>query len=159
MVSSAGREADTPPPTPPLSEKLARRLLRSEAADLPNAEELAAATARAYARLRTHLAVFLGEQGFDALWRRAIHVAQRERHAWDDAVGEDSSPTLPPGLHGALRGGDAAEAHTRLIAAFACFIALLFTFIGEDLGVRLIYQAWPDLPPDAADAHAERTTQ
>jgi hypothetical protein len=36
---------------------------------------------------------------------------------------------------------------------------LLFTFIGEDLGVRLIYQAWPDLPPDAADAHAEGARQ
>jgi hypothetical protein len=159
MVSSVGREADTPPPTPPLSEKLARRLLRSEAGDHPSAEELAVVTAGAHTRLRARLAVFLGEQGFDALWRRAIHLARREFDAWDDAAGEEPSPTLPPGLHGAMRGGDAAEVHARLIAAFANFIALLFTFIGEDLGARLIYQAWPDLPPDAADAHAEGATQ
>ena len=159
MASSAGREADTPQPMPSLSEKLARRLLRSEAGDHPNPEELAAVAAGAYTQLRTHLAVFLGQQGFDALWRRAIHLARREFHAWVDAAGEEPSPTLPPGLHGAVRGDDAAEAHARLIAAFASFIASLFTFIGEDLGVRLIYQAWPHLLPDAADAHAEEATQ
>jgi hypothetical protein len=159
MASSAGSEADTPTPTPPLSEKLARLVLRSEAGDHPSPEQLAVVMAGAYTRLRARLAVFLGEQGFDALWRRAIHLARREFHAWDDAAGEEPSPTLPPGLHGAMRGGDAAEAHARLIAAFASFIALLFTFIGEDLGIRLIYQAWPDLPPDAADAHAEGATQ
>ena len=159
MMSSAGREADTSPPTPPLSDKLARHLLRSEAGDHPSPEELAAVTAEAYTRLRARLAVFLGQQGFDALWRRAIHLARREFHAWDDAAGEEPSPTLPPGLYGAMLGGDAAEAHARLIAAFSSFIALLFTFIGEDLGVRLIHQAWLDLPPDAADAHAKGATQ
>jgi hypothetical protein len=159
MLSSAGREADTPQPTPPRSEKLARRLLRSEAGDHPSPEELAVLAARAYTRLRARLAVFLGEQGFDALWRRAIHLARREFHTWDDAADEEASPPLPPGLHSAVRGRDAAEAHADLIAAFASFIALLFTFIGEDLGIRLIYQAWPDLPPDAADAHAEGATQ
>jgi hypothetical protein len=108
--------------------------------------------------LRAHLAVFLGEQGFDALWRRATHLARQKFHTWEDAVDDEPSPALPPGLCGILR-GDATEAHARLIAAFASFIALLFTFIGEDLGVRLIYQAWPDLPPDAADTPAEGATQ
>jgi hypothetical protein len=159
MVSSAGREADTPQPTPPLSEKLARRLLRSEAGDHPSPEELAVLAAGAYTQLRTHLAVFLGEQGFDALWQRAIHLARREFRAWVDVASEEPSPTLPPGLHGAVCGGDAAETHARLIAAFASFIASLFTFIGEDLGARLIYQALPHLPPDAADAHAQEATQ
>jgi hypothetical protein len=156
MMSNAGREADI---SPPISEKLARRLLSSEGGDHPSPEELVAVTAAVYTQLRARLAVFLGEQGFDALWRRAVHLARREFHAWDDAAGEGSLPALPPGLHGVVRGGDAAEAHARLIAAFARFIALLFTFIGEDLGVRLIYQAWPDRPPDAADPHAEGATQ
>jgi hypothetical protein len=31
-------------------------------------------TSEAYTRLRARLAVFLGDQGFDALWRRAIHL-------------------------------------------------------------------------------------
>jgi hypothetical protein len=157
MASSAGRAADTPSPTPSLSEKLARRLLRSEAGEHPTAEELAAVATAAYTRLRVHLAVFLGEQGFDALWRRATHLARQE-FPWDDAADSDPSPALPPELCGILRGGDATAAYPRLIAAFASFIALLFTFIGEDLGVRLIYQAWPDLPPDAADAPAEGAT-
>jgi hypothetical protein len=116
-------------------------------------------TVGTYTRLHAHLAVFLGEQGFDALWRRAIHLARQEFPAWDDTADEESSPTLPPGLVCGLGSGDVLEVRARLIAAFASFIALLFTFIGEDLGVRLIYQAWQDLPPEAADAHAEGATQ
>lgn len=159
MASSAGRETDTSQSTPPISEKLSRQLLRSEAGEHPSAEELAVITTDAYARLRARLAVFLGEQGFDALWRRAVHLARREFHAWAEAEGEEPSPALPPGLHGAMRSSDAAEAHARFVATFASFIALLFSFIGEDLGVRLIYQAWPHLLPQATDAHAEGATQ
>jgi len=156
MVSSAGEEADALQPNQPLSEQLARRLLHFETGDHLNPEELIALVALVYARLRTHLAVFLGEQGFDALWRRAIHLVQREFHQWND-VG-DPSLALPPGLHSAVYSGDAAEAHVRIVAAFTSFIALLFTFVGEDLGVRLIAQAWPHLPPDTVDVHTEGAT-
>ena len=58
-----------------------------------------------------------------------------------------------------MRGADTAETNTRLLAAFANFLALLFSFIGEDLGTRLIYTAWPDLSLDAADQPAEGATQ
>lgn len=158
MVSSVGEEAGATQPNQPLSEQLARRLLHFEAGDHLNPEELIALVALVYARLRTHLALFLGEQGFDALWRRAIHLVQPQFHQWNDATGKESI-TLPPGLHKTVFGGDAAEAHARLVAAFTSFIALLFTFVGEDLGVRLIDQAWPHLSHDAVDVHTEGATQ
>lgn len=158
MVSSAGGEAPPSQPEPALSEQLARRILRPAAPEHLAPEALAVVAARVYTRLRTHLAVFLGEQGFDALWRRAIHLARKEFLAWDSAVDDQESP-MPPGLHSALHGANGAEAETRLLAAFASFIDLLFTFIGESLGVRLLDQAWPDLPPGASGAPAEGTAE
>lgn len=157
MVSSAGEKAGATQPNQPLPERLARRLLRFEAADHLSPEELIALVALVYIRLRTHLTVFLGEQGFDALWRRAIYLVQPQFHQWNDATGEESI-TLPPGLHKTVFGGDAAEAQARLVATFTSFITLLFTFIGEDLGVRLIDQAWPHSPPDAVDVQIEGAT-
>jgi hypothetical protein len=49
--------------------------------------------------------------------------------------------------------------HHNLEVAFASFITLLFTFIGEELSLRFIRQIWPDLPPDAAESRAEGATQ
>jgi hypothetical protein len=142
---------------PPLAERLARRLLRAEAADpAPSFAASAATATQAYAQLRAHLALFLGENGFDALWRRAIYLARHASAGWADVADDGLAAHLPPGLQAALCADDAAATHARLTTAFAAFIALLFTFIGEDLGLRLLYQAWPDLPPDAADAPAER---
>ena len=51
-----------------------------------------------------------------------------------------------------MRGRDAAVVQQNLAVAFASFITLLFTFIGEELGFRFIRQIWPDLPPDAAES-------
>ncbi len=155
MVRIADGEADSQQPIPALSEQLARRLLPTAAGETPTTDALALVAAGAYTRLRARLAVFLGEQGFDALWRRAIRLSQQGPQAAGDTAREEASPTLPPGLHSALRGSNAAEAHTRLVAAFASFIGLLFTFIGEELGTRLIAQAWPELPSGAADAPVE----
>ncbi|MDP9312404.1 MAG: hypothetical protein M3R24_16220 [Chloroflexota bacterium] len=58
-------------------EELARRLLTHEAGGRQSPEELSAAAERAYVRLRERLMVFLGQPGFDSLWARAMHLAQR----------------------------------------------------------------------------------
>ena len=159
MGSSVDREDDNRLRTPPAPTELARHLLTDEAGERQSPEELAAAAARAYERLRERLTVFLGQQGFDSLWARAMYLAHRQFRAWDEIAGEKSSDTLPPGLHAAASGRGSAETREILIAAFASFIALLFTFIGEELGFRLIRQLWPDLPPGEADANTEGATQ
>ncbi len=157
MASNAGRAAGSPSPLPPLSEQLARRLLRAAAGESSSPEDLAVPATVTYVRLRTRLAVFLGDQGFAALWWRAIALARRAFPAWEDNAADETS-SLPPGLHSALHSGSATETYACLLATFTNFLALLFTFIGEDLGTRLIYKAWPDLPPDAADLPAEGAT-
>jgi hypothetical protein len=141
---------------------LARRLLAYEAGEKKRPEELAAAGERAYLRLRERLAVLLGATGFDALWARAMHLAQPKFRSGDATATEESFPTRASpayGLHTAVGGRDSAAVHHNLVAAFASFITLLFTFIGEELGFRFIRQIWPDLPPDAAVSRAEEATQ
>ena len=159
MTSSDGNREDTRRPTPPAPEELAGRLLAAEAREKTSPEELAAAGERAYLRLRERLAVLLGPTGFDALWARAMHLAQPKFHSGDDTAAEESVPMHGYGLHAAVRGRDAAVGQHNLVVAFASFITLLFTFIGEELGFRFIRQIWPDLPPDAAESPAEGATQ
>ena len=159
MTSSAGKGEDTRQPTPPATEELARQLLASEAGEKKRPEELAAAGERAYLRLRERLAVLLGPTGFDALWARAMHLAQPKFRSGDDTAAEESVPMHGYALHAAVRGRDSAVGQHNLVVAFASFITLLFTFIGEELSLRFIRQIWPDLSPDAAESRAEGTTQ
>jgi hypothetical protein len=138
---------------------LARWLLAAEAGTHPSPEEFVAAGERAYLRLRERLAVLLGATGFDALWARAMHMAQPTFRSGDSTATEESFPAHASGLHAAVRGRDSAVVQQSLEVAFASFITLLFTFIGEELGLRFIRQIWPNLPPDVADSRVDGATQ
>ncbi|MBX0328341.1 hypothetical protein K2Z83_11705 [Oscillochloris sp. ZM17-4] len=148
---------EAPAPLLSFAERLSRRRLRIDPGGRQDPAVIAALAAAAYTPLRAQLAVFLGEQGFEALWWRAVALTRRQFPDWADAADVAESP-LPPGLSAGLSGADMAEAHRRLIAAFAGFIGLLFSVIGADLGSHLIYQAWSDLPPDAAEPHTDGAT-
>jgi hypothetical protein len=147
---------DTRPRLRTAPEELARRLLTHEAGEQ---QDQLRAGEQVYLRLRNHLAVLLGTTGFDALWARAIRVAQHEFHSGDDSTTDESIvmpiSVHPPGLHAAVSGHHPAVALQNLVIAYASFLTLLFTFIGEDLGVRFIRQIWPSLPQDALELRAE----
>jgi hypothetical protein len=162
LTSSAGKGENSQRPPPAAPEAVARRLLAYEAGVKTSSEELAAAGEHAYLLLRERLALVLGTAGFDALWARAMHLAQPKFRSMDDtAAQKESFPTQASrayGLHAAVHGRNSDAVQHNLVAAFASFIALLFTFIGEELGLRFIRQIWPDLPPDAAASRAEEAT-
>ena len=142
--------------TPHDPEKLARRLLTYEAGQ--TSEELAAAAEQTYVRLREHLIVFLGPHGFDSLWARAMVLAGHTLHM----AGSASGPTIPgllPGLQASTREINASAVYDMLIAAFASFIALLFTFIGADLGFRLLRLIWTELALDEPDTQTGEVTR
>lgn len=133
--------------TPPTPEGLARRLLAGEAGEYQTSEELAAAAERAHARLRERLSVFLGPHGFDSLWGRAMLLAGQKLHP----AGSEGALALDTPLHGlqaSVRDCKPSEVYDLVSTAFASFIALLFTFIGADLGLRLLRQVWPELTLD-----------
>lgn len=153
MTSSAQNRDDPQDLTRPIPEALARWLLADEIGDDQRSEDLVAAGERAYLKLRERLAILLGATGFDALWARAVHMAQREFCPADDPMAADK-PLLAQasGLRAVLHGRSASAIRQNMVVAFARFIALLFTFIGAELGLRFIRQIWPTLSPDAEDA-------
>ncbi len=68
-----------------------------------------------------------------------------------DCVSVDAG--VEGGLHGvrafALAGGsDPAAAEAGFTAIFTHVIGLLITFIGEDLALRLVREAWPEIARD-----------
>jgi hypothetical protein len=144
--------------TPHDPEGLARRLLTYEAGAHQTSEELAAAAERMYLRLRARLSVFLGPHGFDSLWARAMVL---EGQILPDA-GSDGGSVLPPSLQGlqaSVRERTRSEGEAMVVAAFASFISLLFTFIGPDLGLRVLRLVWTELPWDAPDTQTGDVTQ
>ena len=135
--------------TTPAPEALARWLLTHEAGTNPTPEAVAAAAERVQARLREGLSVFLGQTGFDSLWARALYLAQRTSSGATQGAAVPGS--RPPGLRALVSDRDAAETEDFPLAALASFIALLFTFVGAALGVRLIHHVWPELLPGGVD--------
>lgn len=87
-----------------------------------------------------------------------MHLAQQDSRSDGDTAAEASLRTRAYGLPATVRGRDSAAVHHNLVVAFASFISLLFTFIGEELGLRFIRQIWPDLSPDAAESPTEGDT-
>jgi hypothetical protein len=158
-MSSAGTNEGPHQPAPDRFEALARQLLAAEAGVLTSPEVFAAVGERVYRRLREHLALVLGATGFDALWARAMHLAQPEFRPDDTTAAVDESfPTdssRADRFHAAVRGRDSAAVQHTLVVVFASFISLLFTFIGEELGLHFMYQLWPDLRPDSVGPHTD----
>ena|SRR5437868_373118 len=138
------------PEMSPAAQVLARRVLRHEAGGRAEPAALAEAAERADARLRARLASLIGPTGYTALLTRAVHLAQAEVPALErvtvDALATGAEGGLP-GVREFARGvGDAGAAEAGLSAVLVHVIGLLATFIGEDLALRLIRDAWPELP-------------
>jgi hypothetical protein len=95
-------------------------------------------------RLRPHLAKLMGSLGFRALLSRALVLANAEI-PWLRAVHVKADGSLE-GL-GELEAGLGREEFLEgCVVLLAEFLGLLVTFIGEDLTLRLVREAWPKLP-------------
>jgi hypothetical protein len=161
LTQSVDTGVESQRPTPTVPEAVAHWLLATEAGRHNDPEELAAVGEHVYHRLRTHLIMLLGTNGFDALWARAMHLAQPHFRAGDDTAAAESLSTQGAhayGLYAAVRGQAPATIQHNLVVAFASFITLLFTFIGAELSLRFIRQLWPDLPLDATEARPNGAT-
>ena len=85
-----------------------------------------------------------------------MHLAQAEVPALERVTVDALATGAEGGLHGvrefARASGDAGAAEAGLSAILAHVIGLLVTFIGEDLALRLIRDAWPELPDGQGEA-------
>ena len=143
-ATAAGREEDAKGmrATP---EAVAHWLLRDAVERDESPAAFVTTVEAVHTRLRVELSAFLGQSGFDAIWARAVlQVARSVAGGAED----DALMLRVPGWPDALSGRTMDEIRSVVAAAFTSFIGLLFTFVGAELGFRLLYQVWPELPLD-----------
>lgn len=129
---------------------LVRRLLTHEAAGGQEQEALIEATERASDKLRAHLSKRIGQEGFRTLLARALTLTTTNfPHLSAVRVGADGSLV---GLRGAMSRVQETQGATveGAVALVAQFLALLISFIGEDLTLRLLSAVWSELALDEA---------
>ena len=131
----------------PAARTLAWQVLLHEAGGEREPAALAHAATRVDAVLRGRLSGLIGLTGYTILVARATRLAQAEVPALAPAMFD---PRAEDGLQGAhafalAHGDDPSVAADGLAAIMAHLIGLLVTFIGEDLALRLVHEAWPDL--------------
>ncbi len=125
---------------------VARQLLAAEAASHRSDDAGVHEAVRVCEKLQNSLTRFAGAEGFTSLLRRALVLARAD-------VPSLQAVTLRP--DGSLDGLDALAAHSMkgahapAVAIIARLLGLLVTFIGEPLTLRLVREAWPDVPLNA----------
>jgi hypothetical protein len=144
----------------PAARALARQLLLHEAGGQPEPAALAGAAERVDTRLRGRLTNLIGPTGYSTLVARAVRLAQAEVPALEGITVDAGDAGAEGGLHGVREfalasGGDPGVAAAGLTAILAHLIGLLVIFIGEDLAVRLVREAWPEIAPDPADSERQ----
>lgn len=94
--------------------------------------------------LRPHLAILMGDTGFRALLTRALARAEAEV-PWLRAVQVKTDGTLQ-GFDGQPTQVDPKDAAAGSVALLAQLLALLATFIGPNMTLRLMREIWPAVP-------------
>ncbi len=127
---------------------LARRLLAaSQTGSGPHVSEVV----EVIERLRISLAKVAGADGFASLLRRALVLASADVPSLQSVkIGADGRLE---GLEPLVAGTGTGEA---AVALASHLLGLLVTFIGDDLGLRLVRGAWPELAPGEADSLVRR---
>jgi hypothetical protein len=119
-------------------EQLAQWLLAHEMKERPQARTAVEAAERVAVELSSGASSLVSPDGYRALLKRALYLASAEsKDLGGTRIG--ISDTYLEGL-----AGEASD-HA-LVALFAHVIALLATFIGDELTGNLIRQRWPHAP-------------
>ena len=133
----------------PALDELVRRLVRHEAGDSPDPESLAAAVEVACGKLSGELETLVGRGGLAALIGRAVNLAKREFPFLGVVRLEPDAPVALGGLRESLQGRVPAEAEAACVALLANLLGVLVNLLGEDLGLRPVWNVWPSASPGA----------
>ena len=123
---------------------LARQLLAQEAGGDSSAATVAHAAVCAFDKIRVHLTKLVGVAGFQALMVRSLAMAKAEVR-WLEAVRVLADGSLA-GFEEAVQEQEEADAERGSTTLLAHLLALLTTFIGEYLTLRVICDVWPNAP-------------
>lgn len=128
----------------PNARRLARRILHREAGDEMSPDATVEAVGRALRKFHEQLTRLIGTGGFEALEARALDLAV-EQHAFLRKLDLPRPHNGGPTLEALLPELDPADARAGAEAVLAHLIDLLLTFLGEEVGGRLLGQGWPEL--------------
>jgi len=129
---------------------IVQRLLIHEAAENRGQAAFPVAAERVLDKMRAHLSKRIGQEGFRTLLARALTLTSALfPHLSAVRVAADGSLL---GLRGAADTQEKSLAVEGVAALVAHLIALLMTFIGEDITLRMLSAVWPALAlGDATD--------
>jgi hypothetical protein len=137
----------------PRMRTVAMRLIVHEARGNEPSVAKAAANFSTCEKLGPHLATLVGNGGYQALLSRALALAQAEV-PWLRAVRVKADGTLEGvETHHAQLGPD--KFFEGRVVLFAQLLGLLVAFIGEDLTLRLVREAWPNVKLDGLEFGTE----
>lgn len=128
--------------SPPTLRRFVRRaLVDATGAAAPDRAQLLSVFDQLYARLHRQLQTLFGTIAVDALFQRGLHVAAADFPWLREVVGSGVDPCA--GSRTALvEGVETDTLKDGLAAVLAHAIALLSAFVGEDLVLPLVQQAW-----------------
>lgn len=125
---------------------LAHRLLGPEAGAAGAPDALAASATRACERVLENLSRWVGIDGADALFARALTRAQTQYPALGVVRFGPRSEICLEGIEESARTHGAAAAAEGVAGILTALIELLGRLIGDDLATQLVQQSLPDRP-------------
>jgi hypothetical protein len=121
----------------PISREIARQLLAYESVERGSSVDGPAAV-QVCDRLRQPLSILMGPAAFRSLLGRALTLAKRNAGNLEDVKVKDNG--LLEGLNEGVNGAG--------LVIVASLVALLMTFIGQPITLRLLHDVWPTLTND-----------
>ncbi len=134
----------------PQMRDFAGRLIAYEKGGPKSSEDKTPVAFHVCEKLRPHLATLAGKAGFRALLSRALAVASAEV-PWLRAVQVEADGALG-GWDDSNAQGNPEEMEEGCVLLVAQLLGLLVAFIGEDLTLRLVREAWPKLALNDLDS-------
>ena len=115
---------------------------------------------RACRKFGERLALLVTPAGSEALLARAIHLARTDFPMFDQQRTTRTVEVLTQRLREHSNGVHSNQEHDDSTAVFATLIALVVSFIGEGLTMRLLRDVWPELSvpqptPQPNNGHVE----
>ena len=125
---------------------LARWLVTTELGDAEEGLLAPVAAERVFQKLSHRLARLITPVGCEALLARAVHLSRAGFPFVDGAQTARGADSLTLRLLDTAAGVGPTQACAGFVAVLGTLIALLVSFIGEDLTSRVLRDVWPELP-------------
>lgn len=140
----------------PTIESFALEVVTQEAGQHGHLGATAEAGERALVKMRLHLAELLGAVGVTALLRRAVILARSDYPELGDiaAMGVGLFQGREADVEDSTRNTTASA--ESIFAVLSHFLALLETFIGQNLTLRLLTGIWPTITIQESLVEADR---